>query len=162
MVANGSPSIGKASLDGGFINVSRPPSPGSDVIDLTSRKQKETDIFALPPPQETSRLVHQYFNDTGLLFPYIYPPSFLETYRSMTENSCKVRRTWLGLLNMILAMANITAAPNGEPANQRIVAADVFYKRAFNLCGNEMLRGTTLEVGESYSHCIDKLNGLIY
>ncbi|KAJ5557488.1 C6 transcription factor [Penicillium frequentans] len=146
MVTTASPSIGKGSLDGGFINVSRPPSPGSDVIDLTSRKQKETDIFALPPPQETSRLVHKYFNDTGLLFPYVYPPSFLETYRSMTENHCKVRRTWLGLLNMMLAMANITAAPNGEPANQRIIAADVFYKRALNLCGNEMLRGTTLEV----------------
>jgi hypothetical protein len=65
----------------------------------------------------------------------------------MTENSCKVRRTWLGLLNMMLAMANITAAPNGEPAKQRIAAADVFYKRALNLCGNETLRGTTLEVG---------------
>ncbi|KAJ5662856.1 C6 transcription factor [Penicillium longicatenatum] len=146
IVASGSPSIGKASLDGGFVNASRPPSPGLSVIDLTSREQKETDIFALPPPQETSRLVHKYFTDTGLLFPYIYPPSFLETYRSMTENSCKVRRTWLGLLNMMLAMANITAAPNGEPAKQRIAAADVFYKRALNLCGNEMLRGTTLEV----------------
>ncbi|KAJ5317835.1 hypothetical protein N7508_002343 [Penicillium antarcticum] len=135
----------KMSLDGGFVNASRPPSPGLGGIDLTSQKQKETDIFALPPPHETSQLVHKYFTDTGLLFPYIYPPSFLETYRGMTENNLKVRRTWLGLLNMMLAMVKITA-PSVEPAEQRINAADVFYKRAVSLCGKEMLRGTTLEV----------------
>lgn len=161
-MASGSPSIGKASLDGGFVNALRPPSPGPGVIDLTSQKHTERDMFALPPPQETSRLVHKYFSDTGLLFPYIYPPSFLETYRSMTENNCKVRRTWLGLLNMMLAMANITAAPNEEPAKQRIAAADVFYKRALNLCGNEMLRGTTLEVGMFISLFINQWNDIVY
>ena len=140
-------------MDGGFVNASRPPSPGLGGIDLTSQMQKETDIFALPPPHETSRLVHTYFTDTGLLFPYIYPPSFLETYRCMSENNFKVRRTWLGLLNMMLAMVKITA-PSEEPAEQRIAAADVFYKRAVSLCGKEILRGTTLEVGELISTSI--------
>lgn len=134
-------------MEGGFVNVSRPPSPGLSGIDPTSQRQKERDIFALPLAHETSQLVHKYFTDTGLLFPYIYPPSFLETYRGMTESNLKVRRTWLGLLNMILAMAKITASPDGEPAEQRIAAADVFYKRSLSLCGKEMLRGTTLEVG---------------
>ncbi|KAJ6145034.1 C6 transcription factor [Penicillium chermesinum] len=146
VTASSSSSTGKILLDGGFVNVSRPPSPGLSGIDSTCRRQKETDIFALPPAHETSQLVHKYFTDTGLLYPYIYPPSFLETYRGMSERHLKVRRTWLGLLNMILAMAKITAAPSGEPAEERIAAADVFYKRALSLCGKEMLRGTTLEV----------------
>ncbi|KUM58158.1 hypothetical protein ACN42_g9007 [Penicillium freii] len=63
----------------------------------------------------------------------------------MSENKFKIRRTWLGLLNMMLAMVKITA-PSEEPAEQRIAAADVFYKRALGLCGKEMLRGTTVEV----------------
>ncbi|KAJ5406403.1 C6 transcription factor [Penicillium sp. CMV-2018d] len=136
---------GKISLDGGFVNASRPPSPELSGIDLTSRKPEETDIFALPPPHETSQLVHKYFTDTGILFPYIHPLSFLETYRGMSENKFKIRRTWLGLLNMMLAMVKITA-PSEEPAEQRIAGADVFYKRALGLCGKEMLRGTTVEV----------------
>ncbi|KAJ5954862.1 C6 transcription factor [Penicillium viridicatum] len=136
---------GKISLDGGFVNASRPPSPELSGIDLTSRKPEGTDIFALPPPHETSQLVHKYFTDTGILFPYIHPLSFLETYRGMSENKFKIRRTWLGLLNMMLAMVKITA-PSEEPAEQRIAAADVFYKRALGLCGKEMLRGTTVEV----------------
>jgi hypothetical protein len=151
MAATSSSSTGKISLDGGFVNVSRLPSPEFGDSDATSRKRKVTDIFALPPPHETSQLIHKYFNDTGLLFPYIYPPSFLETYRCMTEENFKVRRTWLGLLNMMLAMVKITAAPSKEPAGLRIAAADVFYKRALSLCSNEMLRGTTLEVGELIS-----------
>ncbi|KAJ5654894.1 C6 transcription factor [Penicillium lividum] len=144
-VASCSSPTGNISLDGGFVNASRPPSPGFRNIDLTSRKQEETDIFALPPHEETSQLVHKYFTDTGILFPYIYPHSFLETYRGMSENKLKIRRTWLGLLNMMLAMVKITA-PSEEPAAQRIATADVFYKRALGLCGKEMLRGTTLEV----------------
>ncbi|KAJ5753289.1 C6 transcription factor [Penicillium odoratum] len=144
-VASCSSPTGNISLDGGFVNASRPPSPGFRNIDLTSRKQEETDIFALPSHEETSQLVHKYFTDTGILFPYIYPHSFLETYRGMSENKLKIRRTWLGLLNMMLAMVKITA-PSEEPAAQRIATADVFYKRALGLCGKEMLRGTTLEV----------------
>lgn len=45
-------------------------------------------------------------------------------------------------------MAKITAAPGKAPANIRSAEANVFYQRALGLCGNEMLRGTTIEVGE--------------
>jgi hypothetical protein len=54
----------------------------------------------------------------GLLFPYIYPPVFLETYHQMVqENFTGVRRTWLGLLNMILAMSTITDVTSGAKAD---------------------------------------------
>jgi hypothetical protein len=134
-------------FDVGFANVSRPPSP---VANSNSRsfKQKQIDLFALPPPQETLELVQKYFSDTGLLFPYIYPPTFLETLQhALEDNLRKIRRTWLGLLNMMLAMVKITAE---KPAEIRIAEANMFYQRALGLCGNEMLRGTTTEVGEFY------------
>lgn len=64
------------------------------------------------------------------------------------DNFKRVRRTWLGLLNMILAMVTITASPSGTPASTRMAESDVFYQRSLSLCRDEILRGTTLEVGE--------------
>ncbi|CAI7629374.1 unnamed protein product [Penicillium pancosmium] len=62
------------------------------------------------------------------------------------ENFAKVRRTWLGLLNMVLAMSSMTAVTGGAKADVRIAESDVFYERGLGLCGSEILRGTTLEV----------------
>jgi hypothetical protein len=93
-------------------------------------------------------MIQRYFSNTGLLFPYIYPPVFLEAYHQMSrENFTKVRRTWLGLLNMVLAMSSMTAVTGGAKADVRIAESDVFYERGLGLCGSEILRGTTLEVG---------------
>lgn len=132
----------------GFANFSRQPSP---VVGNNghSFREKPVNLFALPPPQKTLELVQKYFLDTGLLFPYIYPPTFFETLQhALGDDQIKIRRTWLGLLNMMLAMVKITAAPDENPAESRIGEANLFYQRALGLCGNEMLRGTTTEVGE--------------
>lgn len=50
---------------------------------------------------------------------------------------------------MVLAMSTITAVPGGAKADTRIVESDAFYQRGLGLCGSEILRGTTLEVGET-------------
>ncbi|KAJ5787283.1 hypothetical protein N7457_002273 [Penicillium paradoxum] len=136
------PSPGAA--EGGFVNASRPSSP---VRRIGQEKPAPVRIFALPPQEKTLELIQRYFSNTGLLFPYIYPPVFLETYHQMArENFSRVRRTWLGLLNMVLAMATITAVPGSASADARIEGSDVFYQRGLGLCGSEILRGTTLEV----------------
>lgn len=133
--------------DGGFVSASRPPSPPGR-IDGLRFDQRGKDIFKLPPVSETLSLIKQYFTNTGLLFPYIHPPTFLQTYEEMVQDSSKrVRRTWLGLLNMVLAMVTITASPYDAPANTRAIDSDVFYQRSLGLCRDEILRGTTLEVG---------------
>lgn len=140
--------LSPGAAEGGFVNASRPPSPPNQT---PHDQRSKVNIFALPPQSETLALIQRYFSETGLLFPYIYPPSFLETYHQMTrENFTKVRRTWLGLLNMVLAMATITAMPGGARADARISESDVFYQRGLGLCGSEILRGTTLEVGKSH------------
>ncbi|KAL3446130.1 fungal-specific transcription factor domain-containing protein [Aspergillus insuetus] len=132
--------------DGGFVSASRPPSPRGR-IDGLRFDQRGKDIFKLPPASESLSLIKQYFANTGLLFPYIHPPTFLQTYEEMVRDNFKrVRRTWLGLLNMILAMATITASPSGAPASTRMADSDVFYQRSLGLCRDEILRGTTLEV----------------
>lgn len=45
-------------------------------------------------------------------------------------------------------MATITAIPGSASADARIEESDVFYQRGLGLCGSEILRGTTLEVGK--------------
>ncbi|KAJ5949651.1 hypothetical protein N7454_001235 [Penicillium verhagenii] len=136
-----SPGAGAGDTEGGFISVSKPHSA------IRQPAQEKVNVFALPPHSETLALVNLYFSNTGLLYPYIYPSTFLATYHRMArENFANVRKTWLGLLNMILAMATITAESEGASADTRIAESDVFYQRGLGLCGGELWRGTTLEL----------------
>ena len=58
-----------------------------------------------------------------------------------------VRRTWLGLLNAIFAMAITTKLDYDFAAGQRLEESEVFYERAVGLCEKQILRGTSLEIG---------------
>ncbi len=108
---------------------------------------KQSSMFLLPSDDETLSLICRFFGDTGLLFPYIHRHAFFETYFELKKGSKKIRRTWLGLLNMVLAMAKLTAVSEHAPVEQCVQESVVYYNRAFDLCRGEMLRGTTLEVG---------------
>ena len=107
----------------------------------------ETNI--LPPDGETQKLIRCYFSNTGLLFPFIHEQTFVETYEQMRHQNYRanVRRTWLGLLNMILAMAVCTSDWAEDGTAYRPEQSDVYYRRARELCKIQMLRGTTLETG---------------
>ncbi|GFF96416.1 transcriptional activator protein acu-15 [Aspergillus udagawae] len=139
------PRIDQITYDGGFVSATRPPSPLSGHTPTAGRPGLVTNP-TLPSSEETLQLIRRYFYDTGLLFPYIHPPTFLETYDEFKNNAKKVRRTWLGLLSIMLAMAKVTAVSGHAPAETRIKESTVYYRQALNLCRGEMLRGTTLEV----------------
>ncbi|RHZ58559.1 hypothetical protein CDV55_105521 [Aspergillus turcosus] len=139
------PRIDQIAYDGGFVSATRPPSPLSGCTPTASRPGLVTNP-TLPSSEETLQLIRRYFYDTGLLFPYIHPQTFLETYDEFKNNAKKVRRTWLGLLSIMLAMAKVTAVSGHAPAETRIKESTVYYRQALNLCRGEMLRGTTLEV----------------
>ena len=94
-------------------------------------------------------MITRYFGDTGLLFPYIYEQAFLDTYDEVKANNfTNIRRTWLGLLNMIMAMATNITVNNGLSMEQRAQDSDVYYQRAAGLCEKQIMRGTSLEVGK--------------
>lgn len=107
--------------------------------------------LCLPPDDEMDTLVSRFFADTGLLFPFVHGPSFLETYhRVKATRFRRFRRSWLGLLNAILAMATVTSAASsatGVTATDRGARAEVYYTRAKALCLDQMLNGATLETG---------------
>lgn len=131
------------------LHISRPPSPGPSGYRSTSRPPEPTvDPFDLPPPERTLRLVRQYFSNTNLLFPYIHRESFLATYHDMAASSfSRVRRSWLGLLNIIIAMS-INASDDGVmDARQRRAESVVFFHRAMALCEKQIRLGASLEIG---------------
>lgn len=47
--------------------------------------------------------ISAFFKNTGILFPFVHEPTFMATYNMFKEsNFSKVRRSWLGLLNMVM------------------------------------------------------------
>lgn len=132
-----------------MISASRPASPSPTQSAQARNAEKRVSIYHLPSEFETRELMRRYFSNTGLLFPYIHEPTFLETYELMkADNFTQVRRTWLGLLNMILAMASSTSASSDKSSTNLRLESDVFYQRAYELCKRQMLRGTSLETGQ--------------
>jgi hypothetical protein len=135
---------------GGMININ-PLQEQVMVAEHSSLRSSQLPVKSIMPPRDDSmeKLIQEYFANTGLLFPYIHKISFIETYRHFKQSGYTgVRRAWLALLNIILAMA--TRADAGREDTNRVFAdSDVFYRRAEELCKPQMIRGTTLETGTS-------------
>ncbi|KAG9503468.1 hypothetical protein J7337_006313 [Fusarium musae] len=115
----------------------------------TSTEPQKAGANLLPPDEVMQRLIRAYFDNTGLLFPYIHEQEFLDTYERFRASGFRgnVRRTWLGLLNMILAMATCTSCWEDSGSETTFEESDVYYRRAQELCHTQMFRGTTLETG---------------
>ncbi|KAH7304636.1 fungal-specific transcription factor domain-containing protein [Rhexocercosporidium sp. MPI-PUGE-AT-0058] len=137
-------------ISSGVVSMSRTSSPSSRHIVRQSKGGRDmghVNIYALPPEPEARQLLAQYFSDTGLLFPYLHKETFMKTYDEMLEKSVmKVRRTWLGLLNIVMALATSTALESDLDAEQRSLESDIYYRRSIALCKEQIMRGTSLEV----------------
>lgn len=138
--------------DAGVITMSQSGSPSGRLLSSSGLKnvdRNNIDIHILPPEGKVRELLAVYFSNTGLLFPYIHRETFLETYEEMKRNNfTKVRRTWLGLLNIVMALTTSLKVYENLSAEKRASESNVYYQRAKGLCGNHTMRGTSLEIGE--------------
>lgn len=148
-------------LDRGVLSVSRPPSPPPMAAMLGRQRQtprnatmgsepQESDSYLLPPEGETTPLLKKYFADTGMLFPYLHPPTFMQTYKEIRQERRPVRRTWLALLSMILAITVSTDTEHAIDAKQRQKRSHVFYSRAMQLVGGLTSTHASLETGKDF------------
>ncbi|KAH8817271.1 fungal-specific transcription factor domain-containing protein [Xylogone sp. PMI_703] len=133
-----------------ILSASRPSTPfgnrGLQHIN-SSQAGERVNIYAIPSEARTRELISQYFNDTGVLFPYIHEGTFFEAYNDMrNSNFTRVRRSWLGLLNMVMALATSTTVDPSTNAENRVRESDVYYQRAKGLCEKLIMRGTSLEI----------------
>ncbi|CAK7219252.1 hypothetical protein SCUCBS95973_003756 [Sporothrix curviconia] len=105
-------------------------------------------IYALPSEARTWSLIREYFQKTGRLLPFVHEATFCATYFALkTSNFTSARRTWLGLLNIILAMATTLHVDTSVSAERRIAESDVYYQRANALCDDkEARRNMSLEL----------------
>lgn len=113
-----------------------------------NRPHRSVNIYALPPEAYTWKLIKEYFQKTGQLLPFIHEESFCETYFQLKRtNFTMARRTWLGLLNMILAMATTLTVDGYPSSEERIAESDIYYQRANGLCERESRTNIGLELG---------------
>ncbi|KAK5052048.1 hypothetical protein LTR84_002852 [Exophiala bonariae] len=130
--------------DGGLFNFSKLNSPQSN---LSSKYKGIVDIYAIPPEPQVMDLLHRYFSYPGYFFPYIHEDTFIETYNQIKNaKRPSVTRSWLGLFNIVLAMAVSTKIDKNVDAVERFHESDIYYQRAYGLCGKLMLRGASLEI----------------
>ncbi|KAL7269437.1 hypothetical protein RUND412_007901 [Rhizina undulata] len=103
-------------------------------------------IYVLPPQKRTLHFIDLYFQNTNILFPYLHQPSFLETYHeALKDNFSKVRRTWLALLNLVMAMGSRASTESDVSTEEKYKTAEVFYQRGFGLCKEHLLKLASLD-----------------
>ncbi|OAP61679.1 hypothetical protein AYL99_03882 [Fonsecaea erecta] len=131
-----------------WMRVTRPHYVHGEINESTlNRSRRSVNIYALPPDAHTWRLIKEYFQKTGQLLPFIHEESFCETYFQLKRtNFTMARRTWLGLLNMILAMATTLTVDGYTSSEERIAESDVYYQRANGLCERESRTNISLEL----------------
>lgn len=75
---------------------------------------------------------------------------FSKPTRMMSTDLRRVIRLWLGLLNMILAMATSATYSSHLTPQQRAAKSGVFFLRALGLCESQMRSGGSLETGNHF------------
>ncbi|CAG9988603.1 unnamed protein product [Clonostachys byssicola] len=133
-------------VNGELLRVSRPASPvtnpqvfpgASDIVD----------VYVLPPEAETLHLVSLFFRDTGMLFPYIHEQSALDGVKAVKRGGFgAARRSWLCLLNMILAFVTCISTQPNQPVEQSAADSNVYFKRAQKLSGNLTFKNVNIEI----------------
>jgi hypothetical protein len=134
---------------GGTMSVTRPHYPSEQAHQSSfSARNMSVNMYALPLEDRAEALIREYFQKTGQLLPFIHEQSFYDTYFQMKHtNFTMARRTWLGLLNIIFAMATTLSVNGYGSAEERIEKSDIFYQRANALCDKESKRNISLELG---------------
>lgn len=104
-------------------------------------------ITTLPSTDEMEILLNIYFDTAGVVFPFIHEETMRKTYTDCKRDGfTKARRTWLGTLNMIFAMASSFDSDRVASAKERSGKSNVFYQRAMGLCGELSKRVISLEI----------------
>ncbi|CAH0051631.1 unnamed protein product [Clonostachys solani] len=133
-------------VDGELLRVSRPASPVTNP-QVFNGASDIADVYILPPEVDTLNLVRLFFKDTGMLFPYIHEQSVLDGVKAVKRDGfSSARRSWLCLLNMILAFVTCISAQPDQPVEQNAADSNVYFMRAQKLSGNLTFKNVNIEI----------------
>lgn len=129
--------------------LSRAPSPINTPSTTGPLERYQTDPLVLPSEAQTHRLLELFFNETGLLFPFIQKEYIVSTYNhARSRGMVGIRKTFLCLLHAILAMAaHLDDDHTVNPGD-----AETFYQRAHAIQSSLDFRMTNVEIGKYISH----------
>ncbi|KAK2596610.1 hypothetical protein QQS21_006286 [Conoideocrella luteorostrata] len=131
------------SWDNHVMEVPGEPSP----LGIDTHNHVDVSTSVLPPENEIEELLRIYFGIYGLLFPFTHEPTFWKTYNDFKATGFrKVRRTWLGVLNMMFAMASNVDRDRTSSPKKRFEKAYTFYSRAVALCSAPSRRTINLDI----------------
>ncbi|KAJ9613115.1 hypothetical protein H2200_003056 [Cladophialophora chaetospira] len=108
-------------------------------------KQHLGDITSLPDYATSLRLIDNYFDHIGVLFPFLHRETFLSIYTEYRAGACKVRRVSLATVHMVLALALQRGSEPGRSPDQRFEDSWPYYERATVLCDHHIMTDPTLE-----------------
>ena len=130
-----------------IVTFTRPSSPPNTTSNLFVSSDASRDIRALPAEQRVLQLLHLFFSDTGMLFPYVNHEEIACTYFTMKRAQfAGVRRSWLCLLNVIFAFSTSSCLRPNQPAEDDATESEVFFHRACKLAEGFDRRRPTLEM----------------
>lgn len=117
--------------------ISRPSSPRQQthwttISNPSSRSPRNT--YDLPPRLKINGLVNAFFARPGMLFPYIYKRWILDDLENTQKSPPgSMRRSWLCLLNAIMAFSTILGGSSGDSVDPLFTEAEAFLQRALQL-----------------------------
>jgi len=127
---------------------SRPlsPRPGHGGAAEFDIRPDSVNIYAIPAEHKVRHYISQYFQSANILYPYLHQPTFIETYETaLTDGFTKVRRTWLALLNLVMAMGSRASTETDVSTEEKYKTAELFYQRGYALCNGYLLRLASLD-----------------
>jgi hypothetical protein len=122
-------------------------SHGQSHADAPAPPVSDSSITHLPTVADMDCLLNLYFNTVGVVFPFIHEETTRKIYAEcLATGFSTVRRTWLGTLNTMFAMATMLDRDRFPSAKKRFEASEVFYRRAIGLCGELSKHVISLEI----------------
>jgi hypothetical protein len=134
---------------GGLIALRPGKNARSKAFSTTLQTRNTVDVTSLPDYVTGLRLLEDYFDHIGVLFPFLHRESFLSVYTDFRVRGRTVRRAWLAMLNLTMALALQRMSEPVVGSGQRSSDSWPFVERAVVLCDTHALTRVTLETGMS-------------
>ena len=144
-----SPPTGSGQFSGSHSDVpfARPPNA---TLPSEDRQKAHEEFLKLPSPEEADRLLRLYFTTVNLMIPCIHEGSFRETYSRMQSHGLgSVSRSWLGIVNVIFAIATNVMSPR-SPTCERAAKSNIYFEQALRLVRPSIFGRISLEIGMAH------------
>lgn len=142
--------LSSASANNGSLNASRRASLPTG-MSQPQRSALATDVAPGPvKSEEEDKMIDAFFSNTGYLFPYIHEARFRARLESMRGYPQRQRTpSWLGLLNIVFAMAISANRSCKLDALERSRRSEIYAQKALHHCRNRMMQGVNIETGRN-------------